>query len=235
MIFEATLKGEASLSEDDVEKGLQVVEGESQPPFLFNEESLRSIAIHEAGHALYGLGHPEKFHLLKAAIGVNQKTRGYVRSFNLKRGQNEDIQGYLVGAAEMLAGLCAQEVLLGRRYDGGSDDLTKARDYLGAAVNSQGLAGQGTPAGFDSTQLDKKLLFEESMMAYEESVNRLLDEAYDLAYGVCYHNRKELQEIADALLSKKVLYEKELNAFPLPDVRIPLEEADPLPHPGQAA
>jgi hypothetical protein len=73
------------------------------------------------------------------------------------------------------------------------------------------------------------------MMAYEESVNRLLDEAYDLAYGVCYHNRKELQEIADALLSKKVLYEKELNAFPLPDVRIPLEEADPLPHPGQAA
>ena len=235
MIFEATLKGETALSEDDVEKGLQVVEGESQPPFRFNEESLRSIAVHEAGHILYGLGHPEKFHLLKAAIGVNQKTRGYVRSYSLKRGQNEDLQGYLIGAAEMLAGLCAQEVLLGRRYDGGEDDLTKARDYLGTAVNSQGLAGQGTPAGFYSNQLDKKLLSEESMMAYEETVNRLLDEAHDLAYGVCYQNRKELQSIAETLRSKKVLYEKELNAFPTPDIRIPLEEADPLPHSGQAA
>jgi cell division protease FtsH len=235
MIFEATMKGEISLNEDDVERGLQVVEGESQPPFQFSEESLRSIAIHEAGHVLYALGHPEKFHLLKAAIGVNQKTRGYVRVFDLKRGQNESLEGYLIGAAEMLAGLCAQEVLLGRRYDGGSDDLVRARSYLGAAVNDQGLLGPEVPAGFFSTQLDKKMLSEESTMVYEEAVNKLLNEAHDLAYGVCYHNRKELQEIADVLLSKKVLYEKELCALPTPDIRAPLEVDDPLPDPGQPA
>jgi ATP-dependent Zn protease len=60
MIFEATMKGEISLNEDDVERGLQVVEGESQPPFQFSEESLRSIAIHEAGHVLYALGPPRE-------------------------------------------------------------------------------------------------------------------------------------------------------------------------------
>jgi len=187
---------------------------------LLSRADRERIAYHEGGHAILGL-------VVPGADPVNRVTivpRGQALGVTYQR-PNSDRYNYpeaylrarIVG---MLGGRAAEEVVYGTKTTGAENDIEQATGLARGMVTRWGmserlglvqLAPRDNPylsgaGGFAGT----RPFSEQTAEAIDSEVRKIIGESHDEAKRLLIVHRKQLDALADALLSRETLNEEEI-------------------------
>jgi cell division protease FtsH len=174
------------------------VSGETHDP-----ETLRKIAIHEAGHALVARQLGREIYQVTV-----QKREGAddIEGFMEPTGDNkiEDRENILEQMAISFAGREAEKLILGKYGTGASSDLKKSQ-YFAEAILTLGLTDSGLPELFksvheqpgDSTYLNNEVT---------RKIQLIMKEAQECCIKILNENKDHLEELIEKLISEKTIF-----------------------------
>ena len=203
-------KGKQDIGMDELQESIErVVAGPERKTRLMSEDEKRTVAYHEAGHAIVG-------HALPNADPVHKITiipRGQALGFTMQL-PTED--RYLIARAAlidrlavMMGGRVAEELKIGDITTGAGDDIRKATATAREMVTQYGMSGVLGPItlGQQDSQpfLGKEFGHQpdySGQVAYQidQEVRSLLDEAHDEALEILVENDDVLEDLANRLL-----------------------------------
>ena len=163
-----------------------------------SEESLRRAAIHEVGHAAIKRLLTQKS-LVKAII-VNPDYFGSIKFIDVEKHEIFSKEDYLTELKCILAGMAAEEVLLGSFGNINHRDLEQATHIARKMVARLGMSNLGL------AQIDD-LECEMTAVIYEE-VNKLLKECYDEVVALTNKNKAGIERVVEYLLKNEEIDEK---------------------------
>ena len=205
--FKADRNGVISL--DDIDKAIMKLFARGLAKGRHSDKDLKRVAIHEVGHAMMNR------HLGRTVVKVSiQPYSSGVGGVTQVDGENSGFDGLRTKSdlendiKTLYAGKVAEEVVLGECSVGASNDLDRAthilRDYIGAYGMNSG------------SYLSLVGLGRENMMitANEKLLEEMNDVAKSIYESVVEYFRKaevreKLQNIADVLVEKEVIYDLE--------------------------
>ncbi|WP_312890821.1 AAA family ATPase [Microvirga aerilata] len=170
-----------------------------------SDADFRRACIHEAGHAVVGClllkesgKAPVESRVFRAASADSEAG---VTNFEYATDLLRTRQAYLAEITGILAGLAAEEVVLGVRSDSGGGsrgaDLQRATTLAAAMEVSLGFgADLAYLASRDEEELLARVRTDRTLL---RTVNRVLDEGLDRARELLRAHRPALDELADAL------------------------------------
>lgn len=194
----------------------KVFSSKSKKPILENE-SLKSIAVHEAGHAVVTLVLDKE-----GLTCVNVLSRQGVRGFSNTRFNEQTVKSLednknLITIA--LAGLVAENLVLHSRNDGAKNDIQKARNIAKILVRNDGYFGlEYTDASFFGDDEMGHIMMgrtpqeksEKLLEKLEELENKIIKDCETEAKKILDENKKLLNTIADNLMIKKILNREDI-------------------------
>jgi cell division protease FtsH len=201
---------------------------------LLNEK--RSVAVHEAGHALVAALSPNsdpvsKVTILPAghALGVTQQLPVDERHLYPETYLSESL-------AIRMGGRAAELLVLGETSTGASNDLAGATQLALRMVREFGMSPRLGPVGFASEDpaylgdqpLSSRQYSEATQRVIDEEVERLLKEAEERARTILADHRGELDELVALLLEKETVDGTEVLAIAAGAVPRKAAERDPL-------
>jgi cell division protease FtsH len=209
-------------------------------PLLLSRADKERIAYHEGGHTILGL-------VVPGADPVNRVTivpRGQALGVTYQRPDSDRynypeayLRGRIIGA---LGGRAAEEVVYGSRTTGAENDIEQATEIARRMVTRWGmservglvqLAPRENPyLGGSGGYVSAKPFSEATAEAIDAEVLRIINESHEEAKRLLTQHRKQLDALAEALVSHETLNEGEiLEVTGLP--RAPALEAGMLPIP----
>ncbi|CAM2963085.1 ATP-dependent zinc metalloprotease FtsH [Actinomyces slackii] len=229
----------------------RVIAGPQKRTRVMNDHEKRVTAYHEAGHALCAAAGRYSDPVTKVTILPRGRALGYTQvmpaddKYSVTRNELLDQLVYAMG------GRAAEEIIFRDPTTGASNDIEKATstarkmvtDYgMTAAVGAVklGTTENETVLGLSATSRD---FSEEVAATVDAEVRALLDAAHREAWEILTRNRAVLDRLADQLLDRETLLEKDLEEIFAPVVKQaerPLWRsddsliADPAPLPGGA-
>jgi cell division protease FtsH len=238
----AARREQNAVSQKDFLDALEKIVLGPERPLLLSQEERERIAYHEGGHAILGL-------VVPGADPVNRVTivpRGQALGVTYQRPEDDRynypeayLRARIVGA---LGGRSAEEIVYGTKTTGAENDIEQATDLARRMVTRWGmseklgavqLAPRENPylgGGFPS----EKPFSEETARDIDEEVLRIMDESHEEALRLLTKHRRELDALAQALLERETLDEKEIlevtglpPAPPLENNKVPVPDADP--------
>jgi cell division protease FtsH len=210
-------------------------------PLLLSPVDKERIAYHEGGHAILGL-------VVPGADPVNRVTivpRGQALGLTYQRPDSDRynypeayLRGRIIGA---LGGRAAEEVVYGTKTTGAESDIEQATAIARRMVTRWGmseglglvqLAPRENPyLGGWSGYGGEKPFSEETARAIDAEVLKIIRESHKEAKRLLIAHRKQLDALAEALVERETLDEREiLKATGLPPA--PALETGKLPVPG---
>ncbi|WP_447598341.1 ATP-dependent zinc metalloprotease FtsH [Nitrospira sp. Nam80] len=189
-------------------------------PILMSQADRERIAYHEGGHAILGL-------VVPGADPVNRVTivpRGQALGVTYQRPESDRynypeayLRARIVG---MLGGRAAEEIVYGTRTTGAENDIEQATGLARRMVTRWGmsdrlglvqLAPQDNPylggaGGFTGA----KPFSDQTAETIDAEVQRIIGESHEEAKRLLTAHRKQLDALAEALLSRETLNEKEI-------------------------
>jgi cell division protease FtsH len=189
-------------------------------PLLLSRADKERIAYHEGGHAILGL-------VVPGADPVNRVTivpRGQALGVTYQRPDSERynypeayLRARIVG---MLGGRAAEEIVYGTKTTGAESDIEQATTLARQMVTRWGMSDRvglvqlaprgnpylGGPGGYEGA----KPFSEATAEAIDAEVLKIIGESHDEARRLLSAHRKQLDLLADALLSRETLNEKEI-------------------------
>lgn len=176
-----------------------------------NNDGNKRIAYHEAGHALITyLLNPNSL------SEVTILSRGCVRGF-VNRHENETSIRTLNDKANQisisLAGLITEMIFFNERTDGSGSDIMKAKSIVSELVRFDGYCGLDK-VNF-TTMIDDELPSSKScsndrLKTIEKAEDELISKIYKETEQRIIDHKKDIELIANELLSKKVLNKEEI-------------------------
>jgi cell division protease FtsH len=209
-------------------------------PLLLSRADKERIAYHEGGHAILGL-------VVPGADPVNRVTivpRGQALGVTYQRPDSDRynypeayLRGRIIGA---LGGRAAEEIVYSSKTTGAESDIEQATAIARGMVTRWGmservglvqLAPRENPyLGGSGGYVGAKPFSEATAEAIDAEVLRIINESHDEAKRLLTQHRKELDALANALMSRETLNEHEiLEVTGLP--RAPALDAGMLPVP----
>lgn len=188
-------------------------------PILLSDHDRERIAYHESGHAILGL-------LVPGADPVNRVTivpRGQALGVTYQRPETdrynytEDyLKARIIG---ILGGRSAEEVVYGSKTTGAENDIEQATNLARGMVTRWGMSEKlgmiqlspkvnpylGNTAGSASQPFS-----EYTARTIDEEVIKIINDCHDQARRLLTEHRRELDALANALLSQETLGEKEI-------------------------
>lgn len=192
----------------------RVIGGLEKKNKVISAEERRTVAYHEAGHAVVGwfLEHAEP--LLKVSI----VPRGSAALGFAQYLPNENVLATKEQLRDMMAmalgGRAAEEVMLGKISTGAQNDLERVTR---SAYSQVAIYGMNEAVGLlsfppEEGRLDKPYS-EDTARLIDTEVRALVDEAYKRTLGLLKDKKSLVEDMAQALLSKEVLNLEELEAL----------------------
>jgi cell division protease FtsH len=192
-------------------------------------EEKRSVAVHEAGHALVAVLSEHADPVAKvtilprgAALGVTEQLPEAER--HLYR------QSYLTDTlAVRLGGRAAEIVVLGEPSTGAANDLAGATDLATRMVREWGFSAEVGPVGYGPEGPSRDNPFagrpyaEETQRSIDREVAKLLQEAESRATTLLRSNLNSLRRVVELLLERETIDGSELAAI----VGVPERHAEP--------
>ena len=164
------------------------------------EQELRRVAIHESGHALVQSVLFPDVPIKKITIRVEGTgALGYVEHSSHFGVQNTRTV-YQNSIAVLMAGLAAEQAVLGASADGGSSDIRAAVSRARVMITQCGMSKHGF-AGADSEA------------AVMEEINELLGEGFDAAKDIIAAGRTQLDQMVDLLMAGNDLTDTSVKAI----------------------
>lgn len=199
----------------------RVMAGPAKKSRTITKEELRSVAYHEAGHAVVGLKVPGGNKVQKITI----IPRGQAGGYNLMMPENEKYnyskKELLATIASFMGGRAAEEIVYGKENvsTGASDDIEKATNIARRMVTEFGMSDLG-PIKYQeesgSPFLGKTLATSSSLSnqishEIDLEIRKIIIEAQKIAYQTILDNKELLELIKTLLLEKETIIAEEIN------------------------
>ncbi len=192
----------------------RIVGGLEKRTKVITPHEKRVIAFHESGHAsvswLLRWGNP----LVKVTIVPRGKALGAAWYLPEERQITTYDQMY-DDITSLLAGRAAEEIVFGEISTGALNDLERATKQAFAMVTYYGLNKKiGNISYYDSTgQTDMaftKPFSEKTAETIDAEVHQMLESAYQRAKQLLLENRDKLDQLAEQLISREVIFREDL-------------------------
>lgn len=195
----------------------RIVGGLEKKNKIVTPEEKRAIAIHEAGHATVSWMLEHAAPLVKVTI--------------VPRGQSLGAAWYLpeerliVRPEQMLDEMCAtmggraaEKVIFNKISTGALSDLEKVTKQARAMVTIYGLNEKlGNITYYDSSGQSEynfsKPYSEETAQVIDKEISELIENQYNRAIQLLEENKDKLNELADILIEKEVIFKDDLEAI----------------------
>ena len=220
----AARQGKAAVESSDFDEAIErVIAGLQKKSRVMNPREKKTVAYHEAGHALVAEIVPGADPVSKISIiprGV--AALGYTQQL-----PTED--RYLMTRSELLAriyvllgGRVAEEMVFGDVSTGAQNDLQKATEIARTMITQFGtserlglvaLEGPRTPMFLPVPTQSSREYSEETARIVDEEIKKLLVDAHNKVRDALASHRQALEELAKLLLSKEVVERPELLAI----------------------
>ena len=211
-------KDAISMSEID-EAHDRVLMGPAKKSHKYTEKERRTVAYHEAGHAVVGIK-------LEGANEVQKITivpRGHAGGYNLMLPKEETYlstkKELLESISGLLGGRVSEEVVFNEITTGAHNDFQQATKIARAMVTEYGMSSLGpiqleTEEGsvFLGRDYNKARNFS-GEVAYEidQEMRKIIDECYKKAEKIIKENRKLLDLIAETLLKYETITKEQID------------------------
>lgn len=186
----------------------RVIGGLEKKSLVLNPQEKRVVAYHEAGHAICGWYFEHADPLLKVSIiPRGQGALGYAQY--LPSGES-----YLINEKQLmdrmamsLGGRVSEELHFDTVTSGASDDFNKVTKMATMMVTQWGMSKKVGMINRDDNQEQRftKPYAESTAEVIDAEVRRIVDEAYKQCKDMLVAKAKEVEMVAEELLSKEVL------------------------------
>ena len=186
----------------------RVVGGLEKKSLVLNPEEKKTVAYHEAGHAICGWYFKYADPLLKVSIiPRGQGALGYAQYLPSGDTYLMNVNQLMDRMAMTLGGRVSEELHFETVTSGASDDFNKVTRMATAMVTKWGMSNKIGYLYFedDSQQQLHKPFSEETAKNIDSEVRRIVDEAYKQCKDLLSEKKKEVGIVAEELLSKEVL------------------------------
>jgi cell division protease FtsH len=204
--------GRDSMDWRDVQQAKLTEEIGLKQPVEYAEEEKRTIATHEAGHAViaYLVGHDRKLEVL--SIIKRRNALGLLAHSDKEERWTKTRSELLGGIKIAFGGMTAEELFFGEAGTGPAGDLAHATTIAATMVGSLGMAGslvsfEAIEAGPVSQGIVGKVLGNEDA---RNSVERILEQAKDDVRKLLDQNRHLVAALRDELLEREELVGDEI-------------------------
>ena len=211
----ATTNKHTEITKQDIEDAVKkVTVGLEKTSRVISEKDKRLTAYHEAGHAIVS-------RFLETSLPVKEVSiipRGVAGGYTMYR-TNED--KFYISKTEMeerlvslLGGRAAEQVALNDISTGASNDIEVATKIAKDMITIYGMNDKIGPISLKPEEpYQTTVLGEKIDDIVGEEVKKLIDAAYEKAKYILSQNMSILEAVAETLLQKEVINEKEFEEF----------------------
>jgi AFG3 family protein len=192
----------------------RIIGGLEKKNKIIKEEEKRTIAWHEAGHATVSWLLEHANPLVKVTIIPRGRALGAAWYLPEER-QITTTEQMLDEMCATLGGRASEELTFNKISTGALNDLERVTKQAVAMISYFGMSEKiGNLSYYDSTgQQDfafNKPYSEKTAETIDEEVKKLIEEQYDRAKALLKKNKKGLQQLAEILLEKEVIFSDDL-------------------------
>ncbi len=207
-----------AIDTEDFSKAIdRLVGGLEKKSTIISLSEKKVIAYHEAGHAITGwmLKHVDP--LVKVSIIPRGKSLGGAWYLPEERKIITRSQ-FMDSLCMALGGRTAEEIVFKEASSGALDDLEKVTKLAYTMVANLGLSEKiGCISFYDSTGVSEngfqKPFSEATGQLIDVEVRRIVEEAHENARNILTQHRDKLDQLAELLLEKEVIYKEDLEAL----------------------
>jgi len=195
----------------------RIVGGLEKKNKIITPKERKTIAYHEAGHATVSWMLEHAAPLVKVTIVPRGKSLGAAWYLPEER-QIVETDQMLDEMCATLGGRAAEKVMFDKISTGALNDLEKVTRQAKAIVSVYGLNDKiGNITYYDSSgQGDynfTKPYSELTAQTIDEEISKIIENQYQRAISILKKHKKELIELAEILIEKEVIFEKDLESI----------------------
>ncbi|HBP44342.1 MAG TPA: peptidase M41 [Flavobacteriales bacterium] len=209
----AARKGrEQVIHQDFLDAVDRIIGGLEKRTKIISNEEKRTIAFHEAGHAVVSWLVEFASPLVKVSIVPRGQSLGAAWYLPEER-QITTTEQMLDEMCAALGGRAAEDLVFNKISTGALSDLEKVTKQAYAMVSIYGLNERiGNRSYYDSRgdQMFTKPYSEETSRIIDEEVGKIIDSAYDRAKQILQSNFDKLSTVADSLLTNEVIFREDV-------------------------
>ncbi|MDY5858683.1 MAG: ATP-dependent zinc metalloprotease FtsH [Porphyromonas sp.] len=191
----------------------RVIGGLEKKNAITTIEERRSIAIHEAGHAVVSWYLQYANPLVKVTIVPRGKALGAAWYLPEER-QITTTQALLDQMCATLAGRAAEEIFLGRISTGAANDLERITQLAYAMVAYYGMSDKLPNINYHRMQNDgygiSKPYSDKRAEEIDDEVSRIIAEQYERAKALLTEKSEGHRALSDLLLEREVIYTEDV-------------------------
>ena len=191
----------------------RIIGGLEKKNAITTSEERRSIAIHEAGHAVVSWFLEYANPLVKVTIVPRGKALGAAWYLPEER-QITTTQALLDQMCATLAGRAAEEIFLGRISTGAANDLERITQVAYAMVVYYGMSDKLPNVNYSKIQGDaygiSKPYSNKTSELIDEEVNAIIAQQYQRAKDLLQENAEGHKALSDLLLEAEVIYTEDV-------------------------
>ncbi len=191
----------------------RIVLGTESPP-LANEQERRTVAYHEAGHALTAVYTPEADSVLKVTIVPRGQALGVTALAPIDEKRNYPREYLIARVLVALGGRVAEELAIGEITTGAEQDLRLVTGLVRRMVANWGMSeevglinyGDDERQPFLGYSLSQSRPYGEGTASrIDVEVKRIIDGAYEETRKLLSGHRAELDVLANELLNEEIV------------------------------
>jgi cell division protease FtsH len=214
----AARKEKEYVGRDDFYEAMEKIMLGAARHIAISPEDRRRVAYHEAGHALVGLVLPDADPVHKVTIVPRGQALGVTYQMPIDDRLNYPKDYLLARITGALGGRAAEEIVFGDITTGAENDLQQVTQIARQMVTrwgmseNVGLLALDSPAqdNFLGTGFGQRWYSEETARTVDREILRIVDECHEKAIDVLRSERQRLDALADALLERESLDEREI-------------------------
>ena len=210
----------------------RIIGGLEKKNKIITPNEKRAIAFHEAGHAVTSWLLEYASPLVKVTIVPRGRSLGAAWYLPEER-QITTTDQILDEMCATLGGRAAEQVIFGKISTGALSDLEKVTKQAYAMVGIYGLNDRiGNLSYYDSSGENQfqKPYSDETARTMDGEVSKLVEAAYQRAIHLLSEKREKLEELAQLLLEKEVIFKEDLERIlgvrPYVDRQTQIDEAE---------
>jgi cell division protease FtsH len=200
----------------------KVLMGTARKSMIISEREKRNTAYHEAGHTLVAKMIPETDPIHKVTIIPRGRALGLTQQLPVDEKHTYPRRYLLDTLAVLMGGRAAEELVLEEMTSGAANDIERATETARKMVCLWGMSDKLGPVAFG--QKDEQIFLgrefaqhkdysEETAVLIDQEIRGVVTAAYEKAKKILTENMNTLHAIAEALLERETLVEKEIEAI----------------------
>jgi cell division protease FtsH len=204
---------------DDFEEAKdKVLMGAERKSMIISDKEKRTTAVHESGHALVArfidVGGVEVDPVHKVTIIPRGRALGLTQQLPPEDRLNMTREFASNQIAILMGGRVAEEIVFARKTTGAGNDIERATELARSMVTEWGMSDEFGPLNFSSGKHEVFLgrdftsgdrHSEDTAKRIDAEIRRIVVEQYERAKAILSEHRKELEQIAEALLEYETL------------------------------